>query len=315
MAKRTKYPIHSDFKKWSHFNPPLKRFMVPTMQRLMSLLFLCEKSTKQLKVEKKRIPVGNGDTIRALWYCPKDVGDNAPCLIYYHGGGFVIPPAPYQFNLAKEYALRARCKMLFVDYRLAPKYKFPTAPEDCYAAYMWVIENADELKIDPTHIAVAGDSAGGQLSTVVCLMAQERGQALPCCQMMIYPAVGGVETESMKMFTDTPMCNSKDVEYYTNYYVAGALIENPVYCSPIEAESLQGLPDAYIETAEFDCLRDEAILYAERLEQFGVHVELHNTKGTMHGFDIVLQSPIVRECMDNRVAFFTRNFSKKPTIK
>lgn len=274
----------------------------------MSLLFLCEKSTKQLKVEKKRISVGN-DTIRALWYCPKDVENNAPCLIYYHGGGFVIPPAPYHFSLAKEYALRARCKMLFVDYRLAPKHKFPTAPEDCYAAYLWVIENAHELGIDPSRIAVAGDSAGGQLSTVVCLMAQERGQALPCCQMMIYPAVGGVETESMKMFTDTPMCNSKDVEKYSKYYMAGASIENPVYCSPIAAESLKGLPAAYIETAEFDCLRDEAIVYAERLEQFGVPVELHNTKGTMHGFDIVLKSPIVRECVDNRVAFLTRNFS------
>ena len=308
MAKKTKYPIHPDFKKWSHMNPPLNRFMLPIIQRSLSLFFLREKSTKELKVEKVSIPVGGGKTIQALWYCPKDIEDNCPCLVYYHGGGFVLPAAPYHYRLAKEYAIRTRSKVLFVDYRLAPKYKFPIAPEDCYAAYSWIVANAQELSIDIGRIGVAGDSAGGQLATVVCLMAKERKQIMPCCQMMMYPAVGNVETESLKKYTDTPMCNSKDIEKYGKLYIPEPFIGNRIYSSPIEAESLAGLPPAYIETAEFDCLRDGGILYAEKLKKFGVPIELYNTKGTMHGFDIVLKSEIVRECVNKRIEFLKQNF-------
>ena len=301
--KRTKYPIHPDFKKWENMNPPLNRAIIPVMQRLMGLLFMREKSTAELTVEKKIIPVNNDDTIRALWYCPKNAGETAPCLVYYHGGGFVLPAAPYHYSLAKEYAQRTGCKVLFVDYRLAPKYPFPVAPEDCYAAYSWVITHAGELSIDPARVAVAGDSAGGQLATVVCLMAKERGQVMPCCQMLIYPAAGNVETESEKKYTDTPMCNSRDMEKYGKLYRPDSSIGNNIYASPIEAESLEGLPPAYVETAEFDCLRDGGILYAERLRQSGVFAELYNTEGTIHGFDIVLDSQIVRGCVDKRVAF------------
>lgn len=262
--RRTKYPIHPDFKKWENMNPPLNRAIVPVIQRLMGLLFIWETSTTELTVEKKMIPVGNRDTIRTLWY------------------------------------------FLFVDYRLAPKYTFPIAPEDCYAAYSWVHAHAGELSIDPARVAVGGDSAGGQLATVVCLMAKERGQIMPCSQMLIYPAVGNVETESAKRYTDTPMCNSKDMEKYEKFYRPDPFAGENIYASPIEAASLEGLPAAYIETAEFDCLRDGGILYAERLQQCGVSAELYNTKGTMHGFDIVLDSKIVRECVDRRIDFLRR---------
>lgn len=308
MARRTKYPIHPDFKRWANMNPPLNRVMIPVMQKLMGLLYMREKSTAELTVEKATIPVGIGDTIRALWYCPEVLRENTPCLVYYHGGGFVWPASPHHYKLAKEYAQRAHCKVLFVDYRLAPKSPFPVAPEDCYAAYSWVITNAEKLAVDPTRVAVAGDSAGGQLATVVCLMAKDRGQIMPCGQMLIYPAAGDVETESVKKYVDTPMCNSRDMEKYAKFYRPDPSVGKNVYASPIEAESLEGLPAAYVETAEFDCLRDGGIMYAERLRQFGVSVELYNTEGTMHGFDIVLDSPIVRECVNRRSMFLRHIF-------
>lgn len=289
-------------------NPPLNRTVVPVIQRLMRPLYFIEKSTADLTVERKIIPVAGGDTIRALWYSPKDIGKNAPCLVYYYGGGFVFPASPHHYSLAKEYAQRAHCKVLFADYRLAPKYPFPIAPEDCYAAYSWVLSNAGELAVDPTRVAVSGDSAGGQLATVVCLMARDRGQAIPCGQMLIYPAAGDVETESVKKYTDTPMCNSRDMEKYGKLYRSDPSVGENVYASPIEAETLEGLPTAYIETAEFDCLRDGGILYADRLRQFGVSTELYNTEGTMHGFDIVLNSPIVRACVDRRLDFLKQIF-------
>ena len=112
-----------------------------------------------------------------------------------------------------------------------------------------------------------------------------------------------IEKWFVKKYTDTPMCNSKDMEKYGKLYRPDPSVGNNVYASPIEAKSLEGLPAAYIETAEFDCLRDGSILYAERLRQFGVSAELYNTEGTMHGFDIVLDSSIVRECARRRIAF------------
>ena len=308
--KRTQYPIHPDFKAWTNLNPPLNRAMLPVMQKLMGLLFDREKSTEDMTVERKTISGGDGASIRALWYVPRGIGENAPCLVCYHGGGFVLPASPHHYSLAREYAQRARCKVLFVEYRLAPKYPFPAAPEDCFAAYRWVLDHAGELGVDPNRLAVAGDSAGGELAAVVCLMAKERGQPMPCGQMLVYPVTGaGNETESMKKYTDTPMCNSRDIEKYGHYYTPDPAAASSVYAAPVKAESLAGFPAAYIETAEFDCLRDDGILYAERLRQFGVPTELNNTEGTMHGFDIVLDSPIVRACVDRRVAFLNRVFS------
>jgi acetyl esterase/lipase len=307
---RTKYPIHPDFKRWENFNPPLNETSIPLLQKLMGVLILKEPITSKIPVERVDIAVSDGASIRALLYSPSNVISNAPCLVYYHGGGFVLPAGPFHYTLAKEYAVRANCKVLFVDYRLAPQYPFPVAPEDCYTAYQWVLNFAEKLSINPARIAVGGDSAGGNLATVVCLMARDRGLPIPCAQMMIYPVAGmKLSTDSMRKYTDTPMCNSKDADKYDQFYMQDTSAGKHEYYSPYEAESLTKLPATYIETAEFDCLRDGGILYAERLREFGVSVELLNTVGTIHGFDIALNSPIVRECIDKRIAFLLKTFN------
>ena len=308
MAK-TRYPIHPDFERWSRMHPPINRATPPLMQKLMGFLFTREKGNAELEVKRLSIPVGNDASIRALLYAPIGLATPAPCLINYHGGGFVFPAAPYHYALARMYALRAGCRVLFVDYRLAPKHPFPTAPEDAFAAYAWALDHAGELGIDPTRVAVAGDSAGGTLSAAVGLMAVERDLPVPIAQMLLYPAVGlSEDSESMRLFTDTPMCNSKDAAKYNKLYMPDPSAGRPEYAAPIKAPSLAGQPEAYIETAEFDCLRDSGIQFAERLEREGVPAELHQTKGTMHGFDIVLKSPIVQACVDDRVAFLKRVF-------
>ncbi len=308
--RRTEYPIHSDFRAWAHMNPPLNRAVLPAMQGLLRLLFDREKSTAEVTVERYTIPVGGGASIRALWYVPKGVEEPAPCLVDYHGGGYVLPAAPYHYALAREYALRARCKVLFPEYRLAPKHPFPTPPEDCFAAYAWVLDHADTLGVDPARTAVAGDSAGGALAAAVCLMAEERGRPMPRGQMLVYPVTGAEGAASRRKYTDTPMCNSRDMEKYGKYYLQDPSAGEHIWSAPIDAPSLAAMPPAYVETAEFDCLRDDGVLYAQRLEREGVPAELYNTEGTIHGFDIVQDSPIVRACVDRRIGFLQRVFEK-----
>ena len=189
-----------------------------------------------------------------------------PCLFFLHGGGFVFNAAPHHFALARRFTKELQVKTLFVDYRLAPKYKFPTAQNDCLSAYRWVISNAEKLGDDAEKMLVCGDSAGGNLATVLCLMAKDAGLTLPKAQMLLYPFVDRrMNTESYLRYTDTPMCNSKDMEKYLKMYVKNLEATQIPNLSPIEG-SLVGMPPAYIEVAQYDCLRDEGIKYYEAVE-------------------------------------------------
>lgn len=197
-------------------------------------------------------------------------------------------------------------KTVFVDYRLAPKYKFPTAPNDCLSAYRWVITNAGELGVDTEKMLVCGDSAGGNLATVLCLMAKDAGLTLPKAQMLLYPFVDRrMNTESYRRYKDTPMCNSKDMEKYLKMYVKNPDATQIPYLSPMEA-SLVGIPPAYIEVAQYDCLRDEGIKYSEALERCGVYTELHEIKAAMHGYDIAKDSGLLNEIMEVRLRFLQK---------
>ena len=191
------------------------------------------------------------------------------------------------------------------DYRLAPKYKYPTAPNDAFDTYCWLRTQADTLGIDKNRIAVCGDSAGGNLAAVVCLMAADNGVPAPIAQMLLYPVTDHrMMTESMKKYPDTPLCNSRDiVKYYAMYLPKGNLPHLP-YLSPLLADSLTGLPPAYVEVAEFDCLHDEGLAYAEALHKAGVLVQCHEVKGSMHGYDIATDSQLVKELLARRVSFF-----------
>lgn len=304
------YDVHPDFKLLARIHPPINRVSVPLCQAMMRPLAWQERSDKTVRVRRLRIPRTDGTTISALLYEPAAASGTTPALAYYHGGGFVFPAAPYQYQLARLYAAQTGCRTLLIDYRLAPKHPFPAAPEDCFTAYRWLLDHADTLAIDPTRIAVGGDSAGGMLSIDVCLMARAQGLRMPCAQLLTYPACGGGATGSYRQFTDTPMCNSLDMDKYGQMYFAASTDWPPEYTSPATVGSMDGLPRAYIETAAFDALRDGAILYANRLAQSGVPVALHNTEGTVHGYDMALKSEVVQACICQRVAFLKAAFAE-----
>ena len=296
-----KYDIHPDFRILAAIRPPLNRKTIPLIQKAMGLLFFGQRSDRTVAVERVRIPTETGRAVRALLYVPAEQRTDG-CVLYCHGGGYAFPAAPYQYELARTYAAGAGCRVLFPDYRLAPAHPFPAAADDCFAAYRWLLETAGG-----PGVAVCGDSAGGTLAMSVCLRALNEGIPAPCAQLLTYPAAGNAgETESYRKYTDTPMCSSRDMEIYGQWYVQDETAGKLSYRSPIEADSVEGTPATYIETAEFDALRDGAILYAERLRTAGIDVELHNTKGTIHGYDMMLRSGIVRKLVGKRIAFLEK---------
>ncbi|MFN4354275.1 alpha/beta hydrolase [Parvibaculum sp.] len=237
------------------------------------------------KVEDRAIPGPAGD-ISVRIYTPVAAGGTGPALVYYHGGGWVIGDLETHDALCRTLANEAGLKVIAVDYRLAPEHPFPAAIDDAYAATKWVEANASEIGIDPNRIAVAGDSAGGNLAAAVSLRSKaEKGPHI-AFQLLIYPVTDAPRTtQSYKDFAAGHMLEAEGMDWFWNHYVlsAGTDPKHP-YAAPLHAESLTGLPPAYVVTAGFDVLRDEGKAYAEALKKAGVAVEYVNYEGMIHGF-------------------------------
>ncbi len=307
----SKYPIHRDFKKYEKIKTPISPILLPLMNGMIETSFNKRKPDNGVREIKKKIPGYQNESIEIIIYEPEACEGILPCLIYLHGGAFVLKSAAFHKHLICEYVLRTPCKVVFVDYRLAPKYPFPVGVEDAYAAFKWAYENAEAIAIDPAKIAIGGDSAGGALAAAVCLMARDRKAPRICFQMLIYPVTDARQiTESVKEFIDTPLWNGKQNQKMWQLYLGQDVHFNKAYASPMEADSFDNLPTAYIEVAEFDCLRDEGINYAEALKESGVLVELNQTRGTIHGFEVAEDSEIVKQSLSKRIKTLKRGFSE-----
>lgn len=301
-----KYAIDKQFFPFSAFTPPFMK--AETAEKMNAFLHPPRSFLRNPDCKTERLTVCSFDTIpiECFLVSPNDIAPNAPCLIYYHGGGFLLDAAWYHYRLAQRYALAVGCKVLFVRYRLTPKHPFPIPFEDCYAAVCHAITYADALGIDPHRIAIGGDSAGGCLAAAVSHKARENGIPLRF-QLLIYPVTDArMQTDSMKCFTDTPMWNAVKNKMMWEAYLPKEP-ENRSYASPAEAGDFTDLPPAYLETAEFDCLHDEGVEYAEKLQSAGVSVTLNETKGTMHGFDTVNRS-ITEQAVKQRIAYMKQHF-------
>jgi len=304
-----KYNFHSDFNKVAKMHIPLSPFLLPPMNWFLTKTIQTVKPPEELKRTKARIPGYQNGMIDLTIFEPRESQQEMPCLIYFHGGAFVLQASTYHIHLLNEIALQVPCKVIFVDYRLAPKFAFPTGLEDCFAAYRWVCENTESLGIDKDRIAVGGDSAGGALAAAVTLMARDQKTPRICFQMLVYPVTDARQiTESMQNFVDTPLWNSKQNRKMWRLYLMDGVNTQREYFSPVEASSFANLPDAYIEVAEFDCLRDEGIKYAESLQKGGASVDLNETVGTIHGFEIVEGSELVRQSVQRRIAALQKGF-------
>lgn len=276
-----KYDISEEFGIFRNIKPPFNKFLFPIAEFILADNCKELKSDENLKIVKEQIKTDDDSIIDLYIYEPLNF-ETDKVLLYIHGGAFVYEGNSTHFKLCRRYALEGGCKVIYVDYRRVPKYIYPTPIKDCFSAYKWVIENADKLRIDVHKIILGGDSAGACLSVDTVLKAHNDGIILPCFQVLIYPVLDKrMETESMKKYVDTPMWNAKLNNKMWNYYLC-----KKEYISPNEMKDLSWFPNTYIETAEFDCLHDEGIIFANKLRDSNIEVELNETKQTMHGFDM-----------------------------
>ena len=212
-------------------------------------------------------------------------------IVWLHGGGFVMGDLETEHPWAVRIAESSGATVVSVDYRRAPEARFPAALEDAYAAFVWTVENASELGIDPGLIAVGGHAAGAGLAAAVALRARDQHGPAACFQLLSQPELDDrQQTWSARTFTDTPFMTRDKVAASWRHYL-GSAPASP-YAAPARADDLGDLPSAYIACAEFDPNRDEAIEYAQRLLQAGVSVELHQWSGTFHGSQAILSADV-----------------------
>ena len=308
-----KYNIDKELFPLGHIRMPVRNehlaAAVGSLMRTPGWIFRDE----DIKVSRRLIR-GYKDSIEILIIEPADREALSPALVYYHGGAFIFGAAGHHYRMARIYALATGATVLFVNYSLAPEYRYPTQPEDCYAALRYAYTNSILLGIDRSRIAVAGDSAGGALAAAVVQMSRDRGVEMPLFQMLIYPVMDKrMKTESMRDYTDTPMWDARASEMMWRAYLPKWSTDTP-YASPAEATDLSGLCSAYIETAEFDCLRDEAIDYAQALEDADIDVELNETEGTVHAFDLKLRATVTEDAIDARIAYMNKMYGNEDEV-
>lgn len=268
----------------SQGGPQLHEMPVPLARQAMSAMAGLQPSVIEVaKVEDRKIPGPAGD-LPARVYTPAGTAP-FPVLVYFHGGGWVLGGLDTHDGTCRDLANRARCVVVSVDYRLAPENKFPAAAEDCYAATVWAARNAASIGGDPSRIAIGGDSAGGNLTAVVALMARDRKGPKLCFQLLIYPVTDSAcDTPSYTENAEGYLLSREAMLWFWNHYTRDERDKVDPQAAPLRAENVGGTAPALVITAELDPLRDEGEAYARRLEAAGVPVKLSRYDGMIHGF-------------------------------
>ena len=259
--------------------PPEARVMIDHVINL----FHNKKRLNKLCNIKNHVLHCNDTTLPIRIYRPHNVSKKIPTLIYYHGGGFVIGTLEMYDYLCASFSSQSNIQVISIDYRLAPENKFPIPPLDCIAAYNTIYDDAQKYNIDVNQLAVGGDSAGGNLATIVTSHAIKSNKD-PKFQLLIYPAVRDTESPSFELFKEGFLLETDDMHWFANHYVDQNQDRKDPLLSPMYLDNLDKMPTSIIVIAGFDPLRDEGFDYAEKLKDTGVDVITQVHEDQFHGF-------------------------------
>ncbi|MES2882098.1 MAG: alpha/beta hydrolase [Bacteroidota bacterium] len=236
----------------------------------------CDTTGKEISV--------NGGTIHARIYTPKGATAAMPVIVYYHGGGWVIANINVYGASAQSLCEQTGAVVVAVEYRQGPEHKFPTAHNDAFAAYQWVLKNAASLNVDTARIAVAGESAGGNLACNVSIMARDKGIKMPTHQLLVYPVANNdMNSESYLKYAAAKPLNKPMMEWFAKNYLPNMAAAADARISLVKA-NLKGLPPTTIIAAEIDPLTTEGKLLADKLKEAGVTVDYKLYDGVTHEF-------------------------------
>ncbi len=228
---------------------------------------------------------GPGGPLRIRIYTPLGTG-LCPLLVFFHGSGFVLCSLDTHDGMCRNLCAGANCVVASVDYRLAPEHKFPAGIDDCLHATHWAVAHAAALGANPTRIAVAGDSAGGNMAAVTALRLRDEGSPALCGQLLMYP-VTDYHTPGTPSYAENAEgygLTRDTMKWFWAHYLNDPSEAAHPHASPLRAKNLAGLPPALVITAEYDPLRDEGELYAQKLRAAGVRTALSRYDGVNHGF-------------------------------
>lgn len=237
------------------------------------------------QVKHITIPTTNGGALNARVFIPDTNDTNLPVIVYFHGGGWVIADLNVYEPSCRALCNAAEAIVVSVAYRQSPEAKYPAAVNDAYDAAQWIIQNAASIGGDSRRVAIAGESAGGNLATVACLKAKDEGGQLPVAQLLIYPVTdSSMSQPSYEENRSTQPLHSSMMTWFWNYYLESDAQKSEKYVAPLRANDLSGLPQAIVITAENDPLRDEGEQYAKKLADAGVSVTSQRFDGVVHEF-------------------------------
>ena len=238
-------------------------------------------------VEDLTLPAGPGGQVSVTIYRPQRVTGPLPAVMYFHGGGWVLGSKNTHDRLMRDLVNGTQAAFVFVNYTPSPEAQFPVPIEQAYAATKYISENAGQFDLNSNHLAVAGDSVGGNMATAVTLLAKERGGPTIRHQTLFYPVTGAdFTTGSYTQFAAGPWLTKPAMEWFWDAYAPNKSDRTKITASPILATpaELKGLPPALVVTDENDVLRDEGEQYARNLMEAGVNVTAVRFIGTFHDF-------------------------------
>jgi len=269
-------------------NPPSARSLTVSERRraLQNLMGFFGPVEEVARVQEQTVP-GAEDPRAVRIYTPLGAASAAalPAMIFFHGGGLVAGGLDSHDGVCRSLANASACRIIALDYRLAPEHQFPAAIADCYAATQWIAAHPAEFGVDAKQIIVGGDSAGATLAAVVCQMASQRPELKIAAQFLLCPIMDFcAQTDSRRAFAEGYLVDMATLEHDLMHYLPAGVDPADPRVSPLRAPDVRGVPAACIHTAEFDPLRDEGKAYADRLAQAGVRTRYFCHPGMIHLF-------------------------------